>query len=122
MFPDSPTSTYSLILLCMALYLLNWLKEHKDQQHRCSLTGVHSGSSPIAKGCSQRGMNFTALLLTEIWQVGGSPFRIATRRYWHYIVSGPKLIDELRHAPDDELSFIEAVAESFKLEYAIYVA
>ncbi|EKM50979.1 uncharacterized protein PHACADRAFT_262885, partial [Phanerochaete carnosa HHB-10118-sp] len=53
---------------------------------------------------------------------GGSPFRIATRQYWHYIVSDPKLIDELRRAPDDELSFIDAAAEGLELEYTMGVA
>ena len=30
---------------------------------------------------------------------------------WHVIVSGPKLVDELRKAPDDVLSFLEATRE-----------
>lgn len=38
-------------------------------------------------------------------------FKIPYLNSWHIVVSGPKLIDELRQAKDDELSFAEAVAE-----------
>ena len=38
-------------------------------------------------------------------------FKIPYLNSWHVVVSGPKLIDELRQAKDHELSFQEAVAE-----------
>lgn len=44
-------------------------------------------------------------------QYGGRPFKIANFRYWQFIVSSPKLIDELRRADDNDLNFLVAVNE-----------
>ncbi|KIP04651.1 hypothetical protein PHLGIDRAFT_109308 [Phlebiopsis gigantea 11061_1 CR5-6] len=49
---------------------------------------------------------------------GGKPYKIATARYWQYMVTSPKLIDELRRAPDGALSFHEAVVESLNLRFS----
>jgi hypothetical protein len=38
-------------------------------------------------------------------------FKIPFLNSWRVVVSGRKLIDELRKAKDEELSFAEAVAE-----------
>ena len=42
-------------------------------------------------------------------QYGGKPFRLATHMFWEVVVSDTKLIDELRRAPDDQLSFNDGV-------------
>ena len=44
-------------------------------------------------------------------QYKGSAFKVATFSRWTIIVSGPKLVEELRKAADDELSFVEAANE-----------
>jgi hypothetical protein len=44
-------------------------------------------------------------------QYGGRPFKISNGHRWLVILSNPKLIDELRRAPDDELSFLDSVNE-----------
>ncbi|KAI0804683.1 cytochrome P450 [Irpex lacteus] len=46
-------------------------------------------------------------------------FKIPYLNSWHIVVSGPKLIDELRQAKDDELSFAEAVAESLQQRHTM---
>ena len=40
---------------------------------------------------------------------------------WHVIVLGPKLIDDLRKAPDDVLSFHEATRE-VRRQLVLYVS
>ncbi|KIP01935.1 hypothetical protein PHLGIDRAFT_26798 [Phlebiopsis gigantea 11061_1 CR5-6] len=47
------------------------------------------------------------------------PFRIATFRYWQYIVASPQHIEELRRAPDEVLSFLEASNDLFSVEYSL---
>jgi len=40
-----------------------------------------------------------------------STFKVPNLNRWLVIVSGPKLVEELRKAPQDQLSFTEAVNE-----------
>ncbi|KAF8637674.1 hypothetical protein AX16_010749 [Volvariella volvacea WC 439] len=47
----------------------------------------------------------------------GSPFRVAMIQKWLVVVTTPQLIDELRKAPDDALSFDEAAAETLQVDY-----
>ena len=47
----------------------------------------------------------------DVPQYKGGSFKVPELFRWTVIVSGPKMIEELRKAGDDELSFDEAVAE-----------
>ena len=38
-------------------------------------------------------------------------FKVALLDQWTVVVSGPKLVDELRKRPDEELSFMEGTEE-----------
>lgn len=44
-------------------------------------------------------------------QFHGSVFKVALFGQWMVVVSGPKMVDELRKRPDEEMSFIEGVEE-----------
>ena len=44
-------------------------------------------------------------------QFPGSAFKIALFGSWMVMVSGPKMVDELRKKQDDELSFVEGAEE-----------
>jgi cytochrome P450 len=47
----------------------------------------------------------------------GTPFKVANINRWLVVVSSPKLVEELRKAEDDELSFMEAMVEELALDY-----
>ncbi|PPR07181.1 hypothetical protein CVT26_012611 [Gymnopilus dilepis] len=49
----------------------------------------------------------------------GSAFKVPTLFKWIVIVSGQQLIDDIRRAPDDQLSFEEFVAETLQMEYTL---
>ncbi|EKM50862.1 uncharacterized protein PHACADRAFT_128456 [Phanerochaete carnosa HHB-10118-sp] len=115
MFLDSPTSTYGLILLGTALYLVNWFKENVPALGPTAPFLSYWGAIRFMTNCQE-------MLAEGHAKFDGGPFRIATRRYWHYIVSDPQLLDELRRAPDDELSLIEATTEALELEYTMSTA
>ncbi|KAG6336211.1 hypothetical protein ID866_2888 [Astraeus odoratus] len=68
-------------------------------------------------------MNSTSDLVQEGYDKykNSAPFKIPTLQHWIVIVSGHKLLDEVRKAPDDQLSGIEAGKEIFKLDYNIVV-
>ncbi|EKM60083.1 uncharacterized protein PHACADRAFT_206285 [Phanerochaete carnosa HHB-10118-sp] len=112
---DPPTLTYGLILLGTALYFLNWLKENVPALGPTAPLLSYWGACKFMTNCQE-------MLAEGHTKFGGRPFRMATFRHWQYIVSDPKLLDELRRAPDDELSFVEAVSEALELEYAMGVA
>ena len=50
-------------------------------------------------------------MLLTIPQFHGKAFKIALLDQWTVVVSGPKMVDELRKRPDEELSFIEGTEE-----------
>ncbi|KAF8844182.1 cytochrome P450 [Paxillus ammoniavirescens] len=49
----------------------------------------------------------------------GTPFKVADLYRWTVVVSGPQLVEEVRKASDDELSFAEAANENLKFEYTL---
>lgn len=51
-------------------------------------------------------------------QYKGRPFKVANFNRWLVIVSGPRLIDDVRKAADNELSFIDAANEVRPSDYA----
>ncbi|KAF8735505.1 hypothetical protein AX14_001941 [Amanita brunnescens Koide BX004] len=42
----------------------------------------------------------------------GSIFKIPMMTQWMIVVTGPKLLEDIRRAPDDQLSFLDAIAET----------
>ena len=38
-------------------------------------------------------------------------FKVALLDQWLVVVSGPKMVDELRRRPDEELSFMEGIED-----------
>ena len=53
----------------------------------------------------------TQTLTYPLLKYKGRAFKIPELFRWHVIVTGPKLIEDLRKAQDDVLSFDEAVIE-----------
>ncbi|KDR68413.1 hypothetical protein GALMADRAFT_78764 [Galerina marginata CBS 339.88] len=49
----------------------------------------------------------------------GTAFKVPTISRWVVVVSGPQMLDDIRRATDDQLSFREAVAELFQTDYMI---
>ncbi|TDL22834.1 cytochrome P450 [Rickenella mellea] len=46
-------------------------------------------------------------------------FKISRLDRWQVIVSGSKLVEELRTAPDEKLSFLAAISESLAIEFSL---
>ena len=42
-------------------------------------------------------------------------FKVALLDQWLVVVSGPKMVDELRRRPDEELSFMEGIEDVSRL-------
>ncbi|KAM5535892.1 hypothetical protein V8D89_010510 [Ganoderma adspersum] len=49
----------------------------------------------------------------------GSVFKVALLQRWMVVVSGPKMVEDLRRRPDDELSFTEGTEETMPLRYLV---
>ncbi|KAF8844183.1 cytochrome P450 [Paxillus ammoniavirescens] len=49
----------------------------------------------------------------------GAPFKVADLYRWTVVVSGLQFVEDLRKAPDDELSFLEATNDNLKLDYTM---
>ncbi|TFK69250.1 cytochrome P450 [Pluteus cervinus] len=49
----------------------------------------------------------------------GGSFKIAMPTHWMVMVTGPKLTDELRRAPEDQLSIVDTIAEGIQGDYTL---
>ncbi|KAI0334068.1 cytochrome P450 [Cubamyces sp. BRFM 1775] len=49
----------------------------------------------------------------------GSAFKVAMFDQWLVIISGPKLVEDVRRRPDDELSFVDGATEFVPLWHAL---
>ncbi|OCH88082.1 cytochrome P450 [Obba rivulosa] len=49
----------------------------------------------------------------------GGSFKFYTPGGWHVMITGPKLLEELRKAPDDQLSFDEATNITLQIPYTL---
>ncbi|KDR66030.1 hypothetical protein GALMADRAFT_162272 [Galerina marginata CBS 339.88] len=49
----------------------------------------------------------------------GTPFKVANMSKWLVVVSGPQMIDDIRQASDDQLSFEEAAADTIQTDYTL---
>ncbi|KAF8844237.1 cytochrome P450 [Paxillus ammoniavirescens] len=49
----------------------------------------------------------------------GTAFKVADLYRWTVVVSGPHFLEDVRKAPEDELSFLEASNDNLKLEYTL---
>ncbi|KAI0774403.1 cytochrome P450 [Fomes fomentarius] len=84
---------------------------------------------PTVGGSSAPGLSYLAAfnffrngkaLIEEGYQkYHNSAFKVATLDQWLVIVSGSKMVDELRRRPDEELSFTEGVEDIVQLKYTI---
>ncbi|CAL1702998.1 unnamed protein product [Somion occarium] len=110
--------TYGLVALATLVYVLRWLKPS-----RSSLPDIPA-VTPTAPILSFYGVFKYFTHSREMIQEGydkykGRAFKIPEVFRWMVIVTGPKLIEELRKAPDDTLSFEEATRESLQVDYTL---
>jgi len=105
-----------LVTVVTIAYLLRWLRPSKYQLTHIPTIGP---SAPILSywGAFQALTKGCELTRQGYQKYRGKAFKIAEFNKWLVIVSGPQLIDELRRAPDDALSFLEATNETLELRF-----
>ncbi|KAJ3480751.1 hypothetical protein NLI96_g8124 [Meripilus lineatus] len=135
---DSPPVLYVLLALATAVYVVSWARPSKHSVGPITTSDSAEGSpltsdvqlpdipaiGPSAPLLSYYGVFKCLSNCREMLQEGydrykGSVFKIPLPFHWHVIVSGPKLIEELRKAEEDELSFGEAVAATLQIDHTL---
>ncbi|TBU62546.1 cytochrome P450 [Dichomitus squalens] len=115
-FEDPPALILASVAILAAIYVVRW-KTHP------------LNSIPTVGGSSAPGLSILAAINfrrngKELIEEGyrkyyGSAFKVALIDQWLVIVSGPKMVDELRRRPDNELSFDEGVEDVVQMKYSI---
>ncbi|KIJ66616.1 hypothetical protein HYDPIDRAFT_109704 [Hydnomerulius pinastri MD-312] len=114
---DVPSATYGLAGIAVAAFVISRLAQ------RPNLGAIPTVGSSSWLGSYWSAMKYM-LNAREIIQEGydkyrAAPFKVANLYHWMVIVSGHQLLEELRKAPDDQLSFMEATNDSLKVEYTL---
>ncbi|RDX42956.1 cytochrome P450 [Lentinus brumalis] len=107
---------YAVVAIVAAVYLVRWRSD--PLRH---IPTVGGPSAPILSYWST--INFLlksqALLKEGYQRFHGSVFKIALVGQWMVIVSGPKMLDDLRKRPDDEVSFLEGAEEALQIRFTL---
>ncbi|CAL1703009.1 unnamed protein product [Somion occarium] len=107
---------YGLLAFATVAYLFRWLMPPKS-----SLPDIPAvtPTTPILSfwGSIKNLTHNKELILEGYHKYKGRAFKVPELFRWHVIVTGPKLVDELRKAPDEMLSFKDAVIEQISMDW-----
>ncbi|KAI0713154.1 cytochrome P450 [Cerioporus squamosus] len=113
---DPQTILYAVLAIFAAVYFVRWRSDPLSH-----IPTVGGPSVPILSYLST--INFLrkpkALLREGYQQFYGSVFKVALIGQWMVVVSGPKMVDELRKRPDEEVSFIEGLEEIVHFRFTL---
>ncbi|TCD68632.1 hypothetical protein EIP91_010287 [Steccherinum ochraceum] len=115
---DSPVLVYGLLAVGTLLYLYRWLKPSKYSYPDIPAIG-HSAPILSYIGAFRYFTQGKYMMQEGYDKYKGGAFKVPELFRWLVVVTGPQLIEELRKAGDDELSFDEAVAESLQVDYTL---
>ncbi|EJD49195.1 cytochrome P450 [Auricularia subglabra TFB-10046 SS5] len=104
------------LVLALGLALSQASRRSKDS---IPVIGVGSGLFATQVASVRSVKSFQNWIADGYRQYKAGVFKVRSFRDWLIIISGPELIDELRRAPDDVLSFREAVADSMQADYTL---
>ncbi|TBU42576.1 cytochrome P450 [Dichomitus squalens] len=113
---DTQAVLYAVAAVLVAAYVIRWRTNPLN-----SIPTVGGPSAPIL--CYLSALNFLLHpreLLTEGYQkFHGSVFKVALIDQWLVVVSGSKLVDEVRRHADEQLSFVEGVEDLIQTRYTL---
>lgn len=118
---DSPSSLVSVFAIFTTLYLASSM--YKAWVARVELSKIPTiGPSGVLTsyfGAYKAFWNSREMIQEGYNQCRGGAFKIPGLFQWTVVVSGPKMVDDLRKAKDDQVSFLDAVGESIQVEHTI---
>ncbi|KAH9897770.1 cytochrome P450 [Cubamyces lactineus] len=102
------------VAIACLLYLVKWKTDPLK-----SIPAVGGSSLPLLSfiGAINFLVNSKRLLQEGYKKYYGSVFKVPLLEEWVLVVSGSKMVEELRKRPDDELSFSEGVEDSMQIRY-----
>ncbi|KAI0640730.1 cytochrome P450 [Trametes meyenii] len=107
---------YSVSVVIVVSYLFKWRSDPLR-----SVPTVGGSDLPFFSYLSsfQFSENSRQLLEEGYRKHYGSVFKVPLQDKWMVVVSGPKLVDDLRRRPDEELSFRVAAAETIQTKHTV---
>ncbi|KAJ3011693.1 hypothetical protein NUW54_g2086 [Trametes sanguinea] len=111
---DTATMLWTGVAVLGLIYFIKWKTDPLN-----SIPTVGGSSLPILSLYSaiKFSLNSKKLLQEGYKKYYGSVFKVPLLEQWVLIVSGPKMVEELRRRPDEELSFAEGVEDSMQIRY-----
>ncbi|KAF8844235.1 cytochrome P450 [Paxillus ammoniavirescens] len=115
--PDGTQLTYGLAGIVVAAVVVAKLSK------RPNLDAIPTVGSSTWLGSWWAGIQFSTnaadVVRDGLHRHKGTPFKVANGYRWMVVVSGPQLVEDVRKASKDELSFSEAANDTMNLEYTL---
>ncbi|TFY79744.1 hypothetical protein EWM64_g4273 [Hericium alpestre] len=116
---DLLVSPYPVIGVLLCLYFASkWVKARNSDLEAIPAIGY---TSPLLSYITayQRIFDSRSLFREGYEKYKGGLFRIAHLNNWTVVATSPQLVEDIRKAPDDVLSFDEAIIRGLQIEYTI---
>ncbi|RDX53553.1 cytochrome P450 [Lentinus brumalis] len=106
----------ALLAVFVVAYIMRW---RSDPLRKIPTVG--GPSAPILSYWSAfRFLREPKAILSEGYaQYHGSAFKVALFDQWFVVVSGHRMVDDMRKRPDDELSFVEGAEETLQTRFTL---
>ncbi|KAI0368876.1 cytochrome P450 [Pilatotrama ljubarskyi] len=107
---------YTVLAILVAAYVAKWWLDPLR-----SIPTVGGSSLPVLSYLSgMKWIRHGKELIQEGYEkYNGAVFKVAMLDQWLVIITGPKLIEDLRKRPDGEVSFLEAAADFVQTKYTL---
>ncbi|TFK79302.1 cytochrome P450 [Polyporus arcularius HHB13444] len=110
------TALLALLVLVVVAYILRWFSNPLRK-----IPTVGGPSAPLVSywGAFNVLRNPRMLLSEGYERYYGSAFKVSRFDQWLVVVSGPRMIDDIRKRPDDELSSLEGNKETLQTRFTL---
>ncbi|KAI8990629.1 cytochrome P450 [Trametes punicea] len=112
--PDVASVLWAAIAVIGVAYLIRWKTDPLN-----SIPTVGGSSWPLLSIISavNFSLNSKKLLQEGYKKYYGSVFKVPLLASWVVVATGPKMVEEIRRRPDDELSFLDGVEDTMQIRH-----
>ncbi|TFK38941.1 cytochrome P450 [Crucibulum laeve] len=115
--PDSDQDSSSLLATSLLRAATAYEKLRMPRVHHILDFAKHNGDAKIGVGALRYITNAQRMLSEGYYKYPNALFKVSAIGRWEFIANGPQLVEDIRRAGDDELSFHLAASDNMQYQY-----